>query len=304
MGTTKAYLVSWLGKGNIHWTPLELANNNLTVPSVLDGPLRASLDMAAQNSEKLSQIQKVLDPTLAQIGSIQNAVSITQNMVALTVGLQMGSLALAYKNSLMIKEVQRDVKEIKGKFELHFLDRSLDYFISNHKEATGVIPSILYALEKDLFVALQELVNNSKLVLPNYLEHKVTVLTNTLQAWNEVVYSVIHNGNIHKLSESSIQEWIERTKNIANRSPDGGYVDQSMVLNKWEVFLKSNKEEKSWFSSDNKTLMEKAISKENFEICHSIVNLAREIQYTSELYHALSDKFESQEEPFILLKAS
>jgi hypothetical protein len=301
--TTKAYLVSWLGKGNINWTPLEQVNNGYSIPTAFEGPLRASLDMAAQNSDKLSQVQKIIDPSLAQIGNIQNAVSITQNMVALTVGLQMGTLALTYKNYLMIKEVQRDVKEIKGKFELHFLDRSLDYFIENHKVSIGVIPSVLYALEKDIFIALQELVNNGKLSLPNYLEHKVTVMTHSLQSWNEVVYSTIHNGNIHKLSEGSIKEWIERTKNIANRSPDGGYVEQSLVLREWVHFLKNNKEEKSWFS-DNKSLMEKAISKDNFEICRSIVNLAREIQYTSELYHALSDKFEAQDEPFILLKAS
>jgi hypothetical protein len=301
--TTKAYLVSWLGKGNIKWTPLDQVNQSFNIPGIEQGPLRAALDMASTNSEKVASLQALIDPAMSKISSIQNTVQLTQNMMAIGLGLQVATIALTFKNYLMIKEVRRDVKEIKGKFELHFLDKSLDYFVDCHKDATGITPSVLYSLEKDLFVAIQELVEN-KITLPSYLQHKILVLTNTLRVWNEVIYSTIHDGKIHKLSVESIREWIQKKKTIANCSPNGGFTDQSLVLSEWELYMKDTEEDKSLFSSDKRILMERAISKTNFERTATVVELAREIQYSAELNNALADKLEKQEIPALILKAS
>ena len=294
--TSKAYLVSWLGKSNIQWTPLEQSSNGFNMGADSTKKLNSAINFFKGNIETFSRLN-------SNLSSIQHTVTITQSMVAMTAGLQIVNLALTYKNYLVTKEIQRDVKEIKGKFEIHFLDQSIDYFIDNHKDLSGIIPSILYALEKDAFISLQELVENKSLVIPSYLEHKVYVITNSLRAWNEVVYATIHEGSIHKQSSEHIQKWVERTKNIANRSPDGGYVDQSIVLNEWAKFVRTHKEETSLFGTD-KNLMEKAISKDNFDRCCPIINLAREIQYASDLYHSLEDKLTSQNEPFLLIKTS
>lgn len=303
--TTKAYLVSWLGKGKIHWTPLEQASNTYNVLPGFDGPLKAALDLGAENSALIAKVQSILDPTLTKITSIQNAVSVTQNLVALNLGLSITSLALAYKNHLALKQIDRGVKEIKGKFELHFLDRSLEYFLENHKEAIGIIPSVLYSLERDVYVALQEVVDNSKLNLPSYLDHKILTLSSSIRAWNQVVYSAIHSGSIHSLSPQLIDEWISKQKNIANRSPEGGFSDQGLVLQRWEHFLIEYQEDKSWFNfGSDKNLMEKALSKDVFVRSKNLIELAREIDYCSRLNHSLSDKMENQEEPVLVLEAS
>jgi hypothetical protein len=263
--TTKAYIVSWLGKGKITWKPI------------------------SQND--LSNV------------NLKDAVNLSQSMLAISCELQIVNIAFTVKSYLLVKEIQRDVKEIKGKFEILFLDKSIDYFIDCHQNMTGIIPSVLFSLERDVFISLQSLVENRNLDVPSYLDHKISVLASTLKSWNEVLYATIHNGAIPKHSNEHIQLWIERIKNIANRSPDGGYVDQALVLTEWGKFIQNQKEEKSWFGAEQ-TLMEKAISKENFNKCKSHINLAREIQYSAELFHSLEDKLCSQAEPIILIKTA
>ena len=240
---------------------------------------------------------------MGKLGSLQNSVTITQNLLGLSVGLQIPALVLAYKNQILLKEIKRDVKEIKGKFEIHFLDRSLDYFLSTHRESCGVILPVLNVLEKDVFIALQELTESSRLMLPNFLEHKLISFTQSLKAINEVIYGAIHDGAVHPISRDSVKQWIERNQNIANRSPDGGYLDQVLVTDEWANFLDSKEQERSWFSSEKKNLIERSISKENFERCRRLVTLARELQYASDLSQSLANKIEKFEFPALLIRS-
>ncbi len=137
--------------------------------------------------------------------------------------------------------------------------------------------------------------------MPAYLDHKVQTLTNSIRSLNEVFYATLNNGSLPRKSREKIKDWVEKTKNIAHRSPESGYIDQSIVLTEWLSFIRNHKEDSSWFGSD-KSLMEKAISKENIEKCFNVVNLTREIQYCSDLYNSIESELEKRN--FLVIKTA
>lgn len=307
--TTKAYLVSWLGKGNIVWTPLqETAKGSFSLDMAADGPVRHALDIAANHSELAASIQKFADPTLAGINAIQSTVNLTVNLAICTVGLQLATLTQTYRILQSVKEVDRKVSMISGKFELHFLERSIDFFLQSHQNANGLISPVAAALEEDCYNALQAIADNGDLRVPAYLRFKLTTQAKAIESWNQLLYSVIHDGSLPKVSNERLVKWVNETDPTTKSLPHGGYASQAEILAVWEDKIKSAKKESTWlkdiFKSDDRPLLAKALAKDNFERSYPVILLAREIQNALSFAEALEEKIKINKDQPLLIKSA
>lgn len=299
--TSKAYIVSWLGQGNIVWTPLEQTSSGLTLSSTLSGPLRAALNTGAGNSEALRFVQRIMDPSLAALNGIQTTVTVAASLAAVGVGLQLTALAAIYRLSQRVERIDQKIKEIGGKFELHFLDRSIDQFLQWHQNATGLVPAAAAALEEDCYIALQELVGNRNLKLPGYLKLKLMSVAETLDAYSRFLYSVIHNGSIPVLADDRIKSWISEGKSIQKTAPVGGFLPQRRVLDLWSAQLVS---EQKWKPENDGTLLSKSLDRGCIERALPVSLLALQVTQALALSNSLEDQLQQASNKTIVVKAS
>ena len=307
--TSKAYLVSWLGQGRIIWTPLEqTAAGGLTLPSILEGPVKAALDVAAKNAKVAADVQHLFDPTTFALNQIQTTVNIASNLAMLSVGLQLAGLTQGLRLLQQVKEVDRKIAVISGKFELHFLERSLDFFLDSHKNHVGLISQGSAALEEDCYNAVQALVDNHDLKVPAYLRFKMITQAQAIQAWNELVYSIVHDGSLPRISTERLERWVREADPTTKSLPPGGYAAQSEILAIWQTLIDSTQESSNWinriFKNDSRPLLARALSKSNFERAYPVILLAREIQNALSFAEALEEKLKLQKNTSILIKAS
>lgn len=293
--TSKAYLVSWLGKGNIVWTPIDSnTSSGVNLFNQADGPIRHALDLASQDSELASHLQQIVDPSMAGLNAIQTTVNLAAGLSICTVGLQMATLTQTFRMMQTIREVDRKVGLIDGKFELHFLDRSLDFFLQSHQNAAGLFTPIAAALEEDCYNAMQTLVAHEDLKIPSYLRLKLLSQAQAIESWNQLQYSVIHDGSLPKVSENRIDKWVRETDLTTKSLPPGGYASQASILESCRKSIANATRSDNWLTKFNKsgqrTLLEKALSPDVFERVYPVLLLAREIQATLEYAEALEEK--------------
>jgi hypothetical protein len=299
--TSKAYLVSWLGKGNIVWTPLEQASNGFSLSSALSGPLRSALDAGAGQTEALRLVQKILDPSMAMLNGIQTTVSVAAGFAVVGVGLQLAALAAVYRLSQKVERIDQKVKEIGGKFELHFLDRSIDHFLQWHQSATGLIPSAAIALEEDCYIALQELVGNKNLKLPSYLKLKIQSVAEAMDAYSRFLYATIHNGSLPVLADDRIRGWISEGRSIQKTAPVGGFVPQKLVLETWIQQLAADPK---WKPENDGTLLTKSLERGAIERALPVSLLALQVTQALALSNSLEDQVQKAPERSLIVKVA
>ncbi len=307
--TAKAFLVSWLGKGNIVWTPLEeTAKGAFSLGMAADGPMRHAIDLASNHPTIAANIQKFLDPTMAGISAIQSTVDLAANLAICTVGLQLATLTQTYRILQSVREVDRKISVISGKFELHFLDRSVDFFLQSHQNNAGLIAPVAAALEEDCYNALQAIVNNEDLRVPAYLSFKLTTQAQAIESWNQLLYSVIHNGSLPRVSTERLEKWVKETDPTTKSLPHGGYASQADILKIWEETIHLTKKDSNWlkemFKSDDRPLLAKAIAKEHFHRAYPVILLAREIQNALSFAEALEEKIKINKDQPLLIKSA
>ena len=298
--TTKAYLVSWLGKGNIIWTPLEQASSGFSVNPLWAGPLRSILDAGAAQSEVLRNAQRVLDPSLAVMSSIQGTVTVAAGLAAAGVGLQIATLAAVYRMSQRIERVDQKVKVLGGKFELHFLDQSIEHFLGWHQSAAGLIPAAGVALEEDCYNALDELVGSKNLKLPGFLKLKLSSVAEAIDAYSRFLYAVIHNGSVPVLPDDRIKKWISESRSIQKASLVGGYVPQRRVLELWMQQL----DDKKWKPDTDDSRLSRALERGTIERTLPVVLLALQITQALALSASVEDKVQASPDLALLVKAA
>ena len=299
--TSKAYLVSWLGKGNIVWTPLEQTQGGLNLSSISTGPLRNILDAGAANSDALKSIQKMLDPSMALLNSVHTTVQVTAGLAAASVGLQIAVLVAVYRLSQKVERIDQKVKEIGGKFELHFLDRSLDHFLQWHQGVAGLVPSAAVALEEDCYIALQELFENRNLKIPAYLKLKLLSVAEALDAYSRFLYAVIHNVSIPVLGNDRIKAWIQEGKSIQRTAPVGGFISQNSVLTAWMEQLKVDPK---WKPEDDGTLLSKSLSRNIIDRTHPVSLLALHVTQALSLINSLEDQVQKSPELSMIVRVA
>ncbi len=307
--TTKAYLVSWLGKGQIVWEPLEQATlSNYSLAQVAVSPARHALNVLAENSVSASTIQSLIDPVMSKLSDIESIVSITAGLSALSAGLSIANLVQSFRMTAQLADLDRKMAAISGKFDLHFLDQSLDFFLSNHAHSKGLIASVANALEADCYNALQALVGHKDLQIPAYLNLKITSQAKAIESWNRFQYSVLHNGALPVISQERIATWLKSGEGHQRLMPSGGYAPQELILQAvshlQQVETKSMSKITSVFASGGSTLMDRAISPENFARASSVVLLARELQAAQTLSESLEDKIVATPNKAMMVKAS
>lgn len=298
--TSKAYLVTWLGKGNITWTPLESATTGLTINPSWSGPLRSVLDTGAAHSDVLAVAQRVLDPSMAALSAIQSTVSVAAGLAAVGVGLQLTTLAAVYRVAKNLERVDQQLKVIGGKFELHFLDQSIENFLTWHQSNTGLIPAAAAALEEDCHNALDELVANKNLRLPGYLKLKLASLAEAIDAYSQFLYAVIHNGSVPHISEDRLREWLLDTRSVQKGSIVGGFVSQRRVLDLWTKQL----EDKKWKPDLDESRLSKALDRGAIERTHAVLLLAMQIAQAIALSAGVEDKLRSTSDLALVVRAA
>ncbi len=305
--TEKAYLVSWLGKGNITWTPLqESINGTFSLDPLATGPVKNLLNAAGQHSNAGAMLQQLFDPTMSKLNAIQSQVHLATQLTICTVGLQLATLVAVYKLTQKVTEINRKMEVIKGKLDLHFLERSLDFFLDTHENVTGANIAVCAALEADCYNALSALVSAPDLRIPAYLQYRLSAQAQTIESWNQFLYAVIHNGVINYASPERLEKWVKETDPTTKSLPHGGYASQSDVLMTWNLISKSKKKDGGIFSdffAEEKSVLAKAMSPENFDRCYPALLLAKEIQNLMSFSEALEDKLVKQEEHSMLVKA-
>jgi hypothetical protein len=301
--TTRAYLVSWLGKGNIIWTPLtETASGAFSIDPNFFGPARYALQVAAERSEIVQQVQKIFDPSMALLGNIRDVVTLSAGLSALSVGLQVANLTMTYRILGAVQRIDERVKEINGKFELHFLDRSLDFFMQCHEGSIGLVPAAAAALEEDCYNALQELMNNKSLRVPAYLRVKLESQAFAIEACNRLMYSILHNGALPIISEDRLDQWVMEVKSMTRNLPVGIYAPQEEVLKAWGRRLSSDPK----WSPDPKddSLLAKSVDRKQFERTRPVVLLARELQMAQTYLGNLEDRLTALPTKALQIKAA
>lgn len=307
--TSKAYLVSWLGKGNIVWTPLEESGDGgYVVQTLAEVPMRHLVDVAASNPDIATSLFKVGDSGLTAVNAIQSTVNLTAGLSIIAVGLQLTTLTNTLRVLQKVREVDRKVSVINGKFEMHFLDRSLDFCLQAHQGVTGLIPPVMASLEEDCYNAMQAIVAMDDLQIPAYLRFKLTTQAQAIESWNQLMYSVLHNGACPQVSPERLARWVKQTNPTTKSLPPGGYASQAQILAAWEECLDSsvkgsNLVEKI-FKSDGRPLLAKALSKGNFERAYPVILLAREIQNALSFSEALEEKIKGENFQPLLIKAA
>lgn len=299
--TSKAYLVSWLGQGNIVWTPLEQVSSGLSLSPTGMGPLRAALDAGAGNMETLRFVQRIMDPTIAALNGIQTTVTLAAGLAAVGVGLQLTTLAAIYRLSQRVERIDQKIKEIGGKFELHFLDRSIDQFLQWHQGATGLVPAAAAALEEDCYIALQEIVSNKNLKLPGYLKLKLLSVAEALDAYSRFLYAVIHNGSIPVLADDRIKAWIHEGKSIQKTAPVGGFIPQRRVVDLWSAQLAADQK---WKPENDGSLLSKSLDRGGIERALPVTLLALQVTQALALSNGLEDQVRQATDMTLVVKAS
>lgn len=299
--TTKAYLVSWLGKGNIIWTPLEQASNGgLSINPSWQTPLRGILDAGAAQSEVLRTAQRILDPSMAALSSIQSTVNLGIGLAVLGVGLQLVTLAGIYRVSKKLDRIDQQIKVIGGKFEVHFLDQSVDQFLAWHHGVAGLIPAAGVALEEDCHNALDELIANKNLRLPGYLKLKVASVVDAIDSYSRFLYAVIHNGSVPQISDDRIKTWILESRSIQKGSLFGGFIPQRRVLELWCQQL----EDKKWKPELDDSRLSKALDRNNIERTMPVVLLAMHLSQALALSSSVEEKVQTTPDLAMLVKTA
>ena len=70
------------------------------------------LDAGAAQNDVLRAVQRILDPSMAAISSIQSTVTVAAGLAAVGVGLQLATLAAVYRVSQQLARVDQKLKVI------------------------------------------------------------------------------------------------------------------------------------------------------------------------------------------------
>lgn len=299
--TTKAYLVSWLGKGNIVWTPLELGGSALGFPP---GTTTAAV-LAAKAAGGM--LQKIASGTT--LNAIQNVVTLSAGLSAVGAALSLGTLIQAALIYRKLGTIEDRLKQVQGKFELHFLDRSLDHFEAVHGSFAGLVPASAAALDEDLESALKALVDTKELRVPGYMKLRLYAASTATEQWNRMLYTIIHDGALPEVSDERLQKWVAET-DIPDQLglPRGGYTSQARILSEWGTLIssegpksKSLLEHLLGADDADQPPMSQAMSRKHFDRTRPVVEMLRELRVAGEQAAALEDKLLASDQKCLLL---
>ena len=268
------YKVTWGGPGNIVW-------------------------------EKLGE-------SVQQIANVREVVSISSSVAAASSTIGAGlSLVSVIQNAMILTKLsslQNDVSNMKARFDLLFLDRSLDYFESAHDRVLGVDANIAEALQQDCLNALAQLVQDKSLSVPAFLRHRCLAFTGGINQFSQLLYAMLHEGNVNLLEGEAVRAWTKKISSLQGVSPDGGYVSQSDLLLAWTQELSQREFSKKSgslverFSSKDQAVVDEACSHANFERCSEVLSLFREIEAYIRYCNILSAKPAKQNDRALVFK--
>lgn len=240
-------------------------------------------------------------------GQVQNAMQIANNASSiLAAGF---SIASVIQNQIIIHKINaiaKDVKQIKARFDLLFLDRSIDYFIEGHANRVGLDRSLLGALIEDCGNALVQVVENPELYVPGFLRHRLQVLSQALYKFNELHYAVLHKGELNTLEVARVESWAKGIKSLQGANPDGGLCKQVVIIESWRKEMATRESQKGTgmripFSRDDRPVADVAVLPGNIERSVDVLTLWREADTAARLYDVLDDRLKLATEPLLLL---
>jgi len=169
------------------------------------------------------------------------------------------------------------------------------------------------ALEHDLTQALTEMVQDPKLVPPAFLRHRMAVLADTLDLWNQSLYTILNHGVFRKIPLQELHSW--RPMFLGKNTPIssiGGYVSQEVALQMWchEEDQKAQKESQSTLMNKTKkilsfasetSLIEKALTPPLRDSCFHAVRLLMELDATKRYQYLLESLLKEIPEQCLLL---
>jgi hypothetical protein len=296
--TSKAYLVSWLGKGNIIWTPLEQSKDHLSMQPILDAPLRAVLNAGAGHHESLRLLQQFFDPSLAALNQIKNIVEINSSLGVLGVGLQIATLVSIYQMTQKLDRIDEKLKVLGGKFELHFLDQSICHFLSCHEKITGLLSASAAALEEDCHNALDELISIKSLNIPGYLKLKLASVAHALENYNRFLYAVLHNGSVPIISDERITKFIDDGGKVHQANIVGGFVPQKRLLEIWSEKI----QDKKWKFTTDDTRFDRAMDRLSIQRTLPVSLVAMLLKQSLALSNSIEDQLQSLPNHSLVIK--
>lgn len=306
--TSKPYLVSWLGNGRIIWTPLKNEAAGYVLDPSITGPARAGLDLLAKHSEHTKIVQSLLDPAMSKIGNLQNMVQLTTNLGMLTVGLQLAQMIQIQILTVKLNRIEKKINLINGKFDLHFLDRSIEYFENQIEGEIGVPACLADALREDGYRALDQMMKTSDLEIPAYLRIKLTMIAKSFEAWTEFLYAVLHGGAVPRMDGEGIKKMITEKHWPIKDLPTGHYVTQGQILEAWSHhILTQDQGPTRWWESilpkgkSDQPLIEGALVPKHFDRCRPLIQLVREIETAQALMDGIEQKIVNSTEKALLI---
>ena len=261
--TTGVFKVTWGGRGNIVWERL------------------------ADSPEQLNLMSNALTIS-SQVGAIASV---------FTAGLSLVTVAQNARIMAQLSAMQKDVSSLKARFDLLFLDRSLDYFEDSHRNRIGIDVNIAEALRQDCLNALSQMVGDKSLSVPAFLRHRCLAYSSAMNQFNHLIYAVLHDGVVNYLDSNSLKSWAKNVPSLKGVSPDGGFVSQNELLQCWHEELavrdatkKSSSIVDRLSSKEAPALTDEACSVAHFDRCAEVVLLLREIEVYIRYAHLLSSK--------------
>lgn len=269
--TTKLYEVTWGGNGNIVWKPLE--NSTAGASTIAD-----------------------------------STINLTRSLQIFDIGLNVLNVGLSAAILSKVNKIDEKVEKINAKFDLLFLDKSIEYFLNRTKENVFLNQENLNILENDLLNALCSIETSKDLRVPAYLSHKIYLISEAVSQINEAVYMILHNGSAPRVKGSEIDNWVHDKGAEIDLLPNGGFASQAEILNAVEKVLSSKETpflDKFKISSKSRHgIMVRVLSEPTFfEVAHPLILLLRELRLASTFFTRLEQEI-SKREGKILLKVS
>jgi|GEM_PF-5305120 len=270
MTTSKIYKITWGGNGRIRWDLLSPAGD----------------------TEVISKIAS-------------NAIPLTQSLEVFNVGLNLVNVGLSVPILAKVSKIDEKMDKVNAKFDLLFLDKSLDYFLLSCRQSLG--KENLIVLENDLLNALGSLETTGDLRIPAFLSHKIYQISEGLAQLNETLYTLLHNGALPRVSSKELKLWIDNKGADIDLLPAGGFSTQAEILKTIETcFEKKEKAFLDHFKAIPKTkrgIIARALSNDQFlSRSHPLVLMLREIRLFDTLQSRMEKPLMEAPENIIYLK--
>ncbi len=228
-----------------------------------------------------------------QVHNLGPSLQVLTSLNYLNAGMNLVQLGFLVAIHIQLRKVSAGIENLKGRFDLLFLDRSLDYVESLFQIdlATGI--EGLKALQKDSEFALAQIIDSGNMRIPGYLEHRLARFTEVVSQHNRVLYQILHNGNHHEISNRDIETWVSKIDSITGANPTGGYAPQSIIIQSWYEKMKQRSAQKSFIDSlkpENRSVVDRAFDPKLFEIAHPVLLLNRELEALDHFNRLLETK--------------